>query len=139
MSPWITDIKIIDNETGSFAPLDRWGPRGIRLAEVLATLAARGSSVIIGTTSDPHNEEFIEHLIGHARGLGVENKIRISRDTLDLLHVKAITGDDYALVGSMNITWYGVNLREEYLELRNEEDFVADAKLDARERFGIPS
>jgi hypothetical protein len=139
VSPWITDIKIIDNETGAFAPLDRWGPRGIRLAEVLATLAARGSSVIIGTTSDPHNEEFIEHLTGHARALGVENKVRISRDTLDLLHVKAITGDDYALVGSMNITWYGVNLREEYLEFRTEEDFVADAKLDARERFGIPS
>jgi hypothetical protein len=139
VSPWITDIKVIDNETGAFAALDRWGPRGIRLAEVLATLAARGSAVIIGTTSDPHNDEFIAHLIGHARELGVESEVRISRDSLDLLHVKAITGDDYALVGSMNITWYGVNLREEYLELRTEEDFVAQAKLDARERFGIPS
>jgi hypothetical protein len=39
----------------------------------------------------------------------------------------------------MNITWYGVNLREEYLELRTEEDFVARARLDAMDRFGIPS
>jgi len=139
VSPWITDIKIIDNETGAFAPLGRWGPRGIRLAEVLATLAARGSSVIIGTTGDPHNDEFIDHLTGHARELGVHSEVRISRDSLDLLHIKTITGDDYALVGSMNITWYGVNLREEYLELRTEEDFVAEAKLYARERFGIPS
>lgn len=139
VSPWITDIKIIDNETGAFAALNRWGPRGIRLAEVLATLAARGSSVIIGTTSDGHNDEFIEHLTGHARELGVESKVLVSRDSLDLLHIKSITGDDYALVGSMNITWYGVNLREEYLELRTEEDFVADAKLYARERFGIPA
>lgn len=139
VSPWITDIKIIDNETGAFAPLRRWGPRGIRLTEILATLAARGSAVIIGTTSDPHNDEFLDHLTGHAAELGVRSKVRVSRDDLDLLHVKAITGDDYALVGSMNITFSGVRLREEYLELRTEEDFVAEAKLDARERFGIPS
>ena len=62
VSPWISDIQILDNEVGAFDPLSRWGPRSVRLAEVLATLASCGSSVVIGTTADPHNDEFIAHL-----------------------------------------------------------------------------
>jgi hypothetical protein len=139
VSPWISDIPILDNEIGAFDQLNWWGPRSVRLAEVLAILASYGSSVVIGTTGDSHNDEFIGNLNGRAAELGASNKIRIDRDPANLLHEKAITGDDYAVVGSMNITWYGVNLREEYLELRTEEDFVARAKLDARDRFGIPS
>jgi hypothetical protein len=139
ISPWISDIPILDNEVGAFDPLSRWGPRGVRLAEVLATLASRGSSIVIGTTADPRNDEFVGHLNGRAAELGARNKVRIARDPANLLHEKAITGDDYAVVGSMNITWYGVNLREEFLELRTEEDFVARARLDAMDRFGIPS
>ncbi len=139
VSPWISDIYILDNEVGAFNPLSRWGPRSVRLAEVLATLASFGSSVVIGTTADSHNDEFVAHLSGRAAELGAKKKVRIARDPANLLHEKAITGDDYALVGSMNITWYGVNLREEYLELRTEEDFVARARLDDMDRFGIPS
>jgi hypothetical protein len=139
VSPWISDIPILDNEVGAFDPLSRWGPRSVRLAEVLATLASCGSSVVIGTTADPRNNEFVGHLNGRAAELGARNKVRIARDPANMLHEKAITGDDYAVVGSMNITWYGVNLREEYLELRTEEDFVARARLDAMDRFGIPA
>ena len=120
-------------------PLSRWGPRIVRLAEVLATMASCGSSVVIGTTADPHNDEFVAHLNSRAVELGAGNKVRVARDPANLLHEKAITGDDYAVVGSMNITWYGVNVREEYLELRTDEDFVARARLDAMDRFGIPS
>jgi hypothetical protein len=139
VSPWISNIQILDNEAGSFDPLTRWGPRFVRLAEVLATLACCGSSVVIGTTADPHNDEFIAHLSGRAAELGAEGKVRIVRDPANLLHDKAITGDDYAVIGSMNITWYGVHVRDEFLELRTDEDFVAGARLDAIGRFGIPS
>lgn len=139
VSPWISDIPILDNEAGAFDPLSRWGTRGVRLAEVLASLASRGASVVIGTTADPRNDDFVGHLNARAAELGARNKVRIARDPDNMLHEKAITGDDYAVVGSMNITWYGVNLREEYLELRTDEDFVARARLDAMDRFGTPS
>jgi hypothetical protein len=139
VSPWISDIQILDNEVGAFDPLSRWGPRSVRLAEVLASLASCGSSVVVGTTADRHNDEFIAHLSGRATELGARDKVRFDRDPANLLHEKAITGDDYTVVGSMNITWYGVHLREEYLELRTEEDFVARSRLDAMDRFGVPS
>jgi hypothetical protein len=57
-------------------------------------------------------------------------------DQSGLLHTKAITGDGFAVVGSMNITWNGIMLREEYLELRTEGEFVAQARMDAYDRFG---
>jgi hypothetical protein len=139
VSPWISDIQILDNEASAFDPLNRWGPRIVRLAEVLATLAFYGSSVVIGTTADSHNDEFLAHLSRRAAEFGAGSKVRIVRDPANLLHDKAITGDDYAVVGSMNITWYGVNLRDEHLELRTDEDFVAGARLDAIDRFGFPS
>ena len=136
VSPWISDIQILDNQASGFDPLSRWGPRQVRLTEVLATLASAGSSIVIGTTSDRHNDEFLSHLRGRAAELGAGSKVRIVRDPTSLLHTKAITGDDYTVVGSMNITYYGVHLREEYLELQTEEDRVARARLDAVDRFG---
>jgi hypothetical protein len=139
VSPWISNIPILDNESGSFDPLSRWGPRIVRLTEVLATLASCGSAIVIGTTADPHNDEFVAHLSGRAAEFGAERKVRIVRDSANFLHDKAITGDDYAVVGSMNITWYGANVRDEFLQLRTDEDFVAEARLDAIDRFGIPS
>ena len=51
-------------------------------------------------------------------------------------HEKAITGDDFVVVGSMNITNNGVFVREEFLEFRVDEEFVARSRMDAYERFG---
>jgi hypothetical protein len=36
----------------------------------------------------------------------------------------------------MNITRNGIFVREEYLELRTDEEFVARARMDAFDRFG---
>lgn len=139
VSPWISNVPILDNEVNSYGPLSRWGPRRVRLAEVLATLASAGSAIVIGTTADRHNNDFAAQLISRAGELGARHKVRIVRDQANLLHEKAITTDDYAVVGSMNITWNGINVREEYLELRTDEEFVARARLDASGRFGRPS
>ena len=38
--------------------------------------------------------------------------------------------------GSMNITNNGVFVREEFIEFRRDEEFVARARMDAFERFG---
>ena len=53
-----------------------------------------------------------------------------------MLHTKSIVADDFALVGSMNLTYTGVHLREEYLELRTDQEFVSQARIDAFESFG---
>ena len=36
----------------------------------------------------------------------------------------------------MNITFNGIQVREEYIDLRTDEAFVAQARMDAFDRFG---
>ena len=136
VSPWISDVELIDNSAGAFGALSRFGKRPIRLTEVLVSLASRGCHVVVGTTSDPHNTRFVERLKHLSADLRVVDRITITIDESEQLHTKAITGDDYALSGSMNITYNGIEVREELVQLRLDETFVAQAKMDAYERFG---
>lgn len=136
VSPWISDVELIDNSAGTFSALSRFGKRRIRLTEVLASLASRGCHVVVGTTTDPHNTRFVERLARLGDDLRVSNWITTTIDPSELLHTKAITGDDFALSGSMNITYNGIEVREELIQLHLEQRFVAQAKMDAYERFG---
>ncbi len=42
----------------------------------------------------------------------------------------------FALAGSMNITFNGIQLREELVDLRTDQAYVAQARMDAFDRFG---
>jgi hypothetical protein len=136
VSPWISDVELLDNTAGNFDALARFGKRRIRLTEVLVALAARGAHLVVGTTTDEHNKRFLERLQTLAEDLRVEDKLIISIDTSDNLHTKALTGDDFALAGSMNITFNGILVREEFIDLRTDQAFVAQARMDAFDRFG---
>lgn len=136
VSPWISDVELIDNSAGTFSALSRFGKRRVRLTEVLVSLAERGCHVVIGTTSDAHNTRFIERLELLSSDLRVDDRITISIDESEQLHTKAITGDDYALSGSMNLTYNGIEVREELVDLRTDVEFVAQSRMDARDRFG---
>jgi len=136
VSPWISDVEIMDNTAGTYPALARYGRRPARLAEVLGTLAGPGTRIVIGTTSDQHNRAFLRRLDLLARDRGVAGFIDVHQDATGALHTKALTGDDYALVGSMNITYNGINLRDEYVQLETDEQYVARARMDAHGRFG---
>ena len=136
VSPWISDVELLDNTAGTFGSLQRFGRRKIRLAEILVALATQGSIVVIGTTADSHNDTFLRRLNGLAKDLRVEDRVQIVVDSSNRLHTKAFTGDDFALAGSMNITFNGIQVREEHVELRTDTQFVAQARMDAFERFG---
>jgi hypothetical protein len=136
VSPWISDVELVDNTAGSFDALARFGKRRIRLSEILVALASRGTHLVIGTTADGHNARFLDRLKTLAGDLRVEDKLTISIDASENLHTKALTGDDFALAGSMNITFNGIQVREEFIDLRTDREFVAQARMDAFDRFG---
>src|SRR4051812_22681560 len=112
VSPWISDVELIDNSTGGFDALTRFGRRPIRLVEILAALAGLGTHIVIGTTTDSHNTAFLQRLRALAADLRVDRKLTVSIDPSEKLHTKALTGDDFALSGSMNITFNGIQIRE---------------------------
>src|SRR4051812_32087332 len=66
ISPWITDLTLIDNSARTFSSVERWGARPVTLTEVLTTLALSGAFVVVGTTPDPHNHRFRERLESQA-------------------------------------------------------------------------
>lgn len=136
VSPWVSDVEVLDNRVGAYDSLTRFGARPIRLAEVLVTLAAADATVVVATTPDRHNDFFLRRLTSLERDLQVANSVRIVVDRTGRLHTKALTGDDYALAGSMNITHSGLRFREEQIELHTEPSYVAQARMDAFDRFG---
>jgi phosphatidylserine/phosphatidylglycerophosphate/cardiolipin synthase-like enzyme len=135
-SPWITDVEVLDNGVGTYDSLVRFGRRPIRLTEVLVTLAANDAHVVVATTPDSHNDMFVRRLSQVSTDLRASDRVRVVIDSTGQLHTKALTGDDYALTGSMNITHNGIHLREEQVELHTEPSYVARARMDAYDRFG---
>jgi phosphatidylserine/phosphatidylglycerophosphate/cardiolipin synthase-like enzyme len=136
VSPWVSDVEVLDNSAGMYSTLSRFGRRPIRLVEVLVTLATAGTSVVVVTTPATQNDMFLRRLEGLRKDLRVGDRIRVVVDHAGKLHTKALTGDDYAVAGSMNITYTGIHLREEQVELRTDESYVAQARMDAFDRFG---
>lgn len=136
VSPWMSDVELLDNTAGSFDALTRFGKRRIHLSEILTMLASRDAHIVIGTTTDEHNTRFLDRLTTLFRDIRVEDRLTISIDTTDKLHTKALTGDDFALAGSMNITFNGIQVREELIDLHTDQAFVAQARMDAFDRFG---
>lgn len=136
VSPWVSDVELLDNSAGTFGSLTRFGKRPVRLAEVLIALASSGTHIVVGTTADEHNKRFLERLRLLADDLRVSHLITTSIDASNKLHTKALTGDDFALAGSMNITFNGIQVREELVDLRTDDAYVAQARMDAFDRFG---
>src|SRR5258708_8375012 len=116
ISPWISDLILLDNSAGTYDALRRWGPRPIRLSEILATLLSSSATVVIGTTPDHKNRQFLDRLLSLAKDARHDDRLSVVEDERNGLHSKSIVADDFALVGSLNLTFTGVHLPEDYLE-----------------------
>lgn len=135
VSPWVSDIPIIDNRTGAFDALDSsWGSQALRLGEVLIRSLQIGTTVVIATRPLPHNRPFLSQLASAASDVGASSCILLNE--AEDLHEKGLLGDDFYLSGSMNLTYGGVELLEETVKFDTAEDVVADAHLVFYERWG---
>jgi hypothetical protein len=132
VSPWVSDIAVLENRAYSFFTLaPEWGTSPIRLSVVLARLMESGTTLHIATRPDSGNKAFLERMLqrgGHSGRL----KIHQSRD----LHEKGILGDGYYLSGSMNFTQNGITLNEEFLHFFTAPDVVAEKRVLLADRWG---
>ena len=132
VSGWVSDVQIIDNTAGTYSSLEpAWEERWIRLTEVLAALARRGTQVRIKTNDDPHNNAFAERLAAQTQRDGTGDHVHV-RQVTDA-HSKGIVGESFALRGSMNLTYRGLLQREETVELDVDTEAVATFRLEFRE------
>ncbi len=130
VSPWVSDVAVIDNSDGSFNGLDPdWPAQGIGLLQVLVALTTAGSTVWLETRPDEHNKRFVDRLTASTGGQGVE--VRFSQ----VLHEKGMSGDGFVISGSMNFTVNGLFLLDEVVRLDTDPDAVAQARMAFRSRW----
>jgi len=131
VSPWISDIPVIDNTANSFQSLEpSWYRSKIRLSQVLASLTKQGSMVYVATRPDPHNNSFLETL----RTKADSDYLRLQK--ADELHSKGILTDSFYLAGSMNFTFNGITVNQETVSYETEPAVIAEQKLNFRVRWG---
>jgi PLD-like domain len=135
VSPWISDISVIDNTTGAFDALGDpdWGQRHVRLAEVLGHVLANGARVCIATRPDSHNDRFLERL---DQKTSASAKTRLAVSRRDELHEKGLLGDHYHVGGSMNFTYGGITVLDEAVRITTDPNAIAQARLEYHSRWG---
>ena len=131
VSPWIRDIPVLDNTTGSFLSLCPDFPLSeIRLSLVLRQLLARGTQVVIATRPDPENTQVYDNL----RGIGADGSL-VFQERAEL-HAKGIVGDAFSLIGSMNLTYNGIDRLTEMLIFETDRPKVEQLRLAFRREYG---
>jgi hypothetical protein len=132
VSPWITDLAVIDNRDARFSALEpTWGARPIRLMEVLTRLADQGTVLRIAmrpASSARANADIARKLADLKARLADPEQVNvIEREDL---HTNGLLGDDYFLAGSMNFTRSGVEVWDERVVLHTDRVQVLQAMLE---------
>lgn len=130
VSPWISNIILIDNRTGNFDSLNpEWGRKEIRLIEVLIAFLERGCKVnIFSRSNEESNIPFINELKESAKQNFVDSNINIKLS--DQLHMKGILLSKSLLTGSMNITYNGLEINDESIILSIDPEDIAKTRAD---------
>lgn len=135
VSPWISDVELLDNRVAQFTGLvpdlsSRW----VRLGEILARSIAGGGSVVIATRPDDHNMKFVNSLEASVSGAGAAERLTV-RFATDL-HEKGILTDRLHLSGSMNLTFNGLRRLEEAVQVNADPELVARVRHTYVDRWG---
>ncbi|MFC8235885.1 phospholipase D-like domain-containing protein DpdK [Streptomyces sp. NPDC057284] len=134
LSPWISDIVVIDNASGQFkSVLPALPARPIRLTEVLLELARRGSDVRVIMRNDPRNA-ITKQRLGELAPVGPRPTLQI-RNTL---HDKGIVSDRFHVHGSMNFTFFGQTVNQEGVTIVSDPDQIARAWVEYQNRYQLP-
>jgi hypothetical protein len=137
VTPWISDVVVVDNRAARFTGLLPDMPRRpIRLAETLLAQLQRGGTVVVACRPDDHNRTFTEQLGERASEAGVGD--RLLCQFAEHLHEKGVLTRHLLLSGSMNLTYNGLRRLEESILLTDDDNSVARARHAYEDRWGQP-
>jgi phosphatidylserine/phosphatidylglycerophosphate/cardiolipin synthase-like enzyme len=137
VSPWISNVVLIDNRSGNYDSLNpEWGRREVRLVDVLLALMSRGTEVFIVTRDDETNRAFLGKLQDTALELSLEDKISLT--VRDQLHTKGVLLSNSLLMGSMNLTYNGMVINDEWVQFSLDEQDLAQTRLEFKQYLRSP-
>lgn len=131
VSPWLRDIPILDNSTGSFTSLCADFPMTeIHLSSVLRELMNRGTQIVIAVRPEAGNLQILDSL-----GVDRPTDELLFRERAEL-HAKGIVGDRFALFGSMNFTYNGLERLTEMVIFQTQRQEVENLRLLFEDEYG---
>ncbi|RPE31823.1 phospholipase D-like domain-containing protein DpdK [Kitasatospora cineracea] len=131
LSPWISDIPVIDNSAGQFkSVLPAMPARPIRLTEVLVELSRRGSDVQVVVRDDARNTAVVQRLT-NLTPVGPHPTVHIEKD----FHDKGMVSDRFHVHGSMNFTFFGKGVNQEGVTVVSDPDQIARAQITYQKRY----
>jgi len=137
VSPWVSDLELLDNRSGAYSALDPyWPKRHITLAELLAFALKtnEATKVHVVTRSDSHNAKFCERLRRLAELDGTGDRLSIESDK-DKLHSKGLIGTAFAMNGSMNFTRNGVAIFDEMVQFETAPERLAQLRINFQHNY----
>jgi hypothetical protein len=140
VSPWISDVPIIDNRGGQYAHLTTLGNKRILMSEILVFLSSKFGTKVTVVISD--HEWAIEFRTNLPRAFAEQKKSNLLNLVVKSqyeLHEKSITTKDWQVGGSMNFTKQGIEVRDEVVTIDNTSESLAEAIIDLRNRFPWPT
>ncbi|MBF0239220.1 MAG: phosphatidylserine/phosphatidylglycerophosphate/cardiolipin synthase family protein [SAR324 cluster bacterium] len=134
VSPWISNVVLVDNRTGNFDTLNpEWGRTEIRLSDILVTLMDRGTTVIIVTLNVESNQSFLVKLNELVQEYTLDSHLKLI--LREKLHTKGILLTRCLLLGSMNLTHNGININDEFIEYIIDQEAIASTKLEFQQIY----
>lgn len=134
ITPWISDVEIIDNQAKTFSGIENDLPFGkIRLSTVLMRIMQRGGDITIATRPGHHNETFTKLLTNKALIEHVNKKLNVA--FASELHEKGILTSSIYMSGSMNLTHNGLNKLEEKVTLTRDKNEITRTRTEFVDRW----
>ena len=134
VSPWISDISVVDQRFGVVPNLEGYGRRRLNLFEVLGALATGGTTVVVALRDDRINQRTLRRLKALAGDHRLEGRLLVHL-TDNKHHDKTMVGDNFVITGSMNFTVSGTAFNDERVGYSTDPGTVAEAQLDLHDRF----
>lgn len=132
VSPWVSDIAVVDNSARSFSTLcPEWQAAPIRLSAVLTALMERGTQIVLIVNQTSHNDDILARM--EQLSSSMPGKLICHREAD--LHEKGLLGDHFTLNGSMNLTYNGVHVNDEYLIYDCVPAAVEQRRLELENRW----
>lgn len=129
VSPWISDFILLDNRNGRFDAINsQWQRREIRLVDYALQVMTNGTRIIVVTRPDSHNQTFLNRLTERANEAGLDDHIEVLK--LERLHTKGILTKNSLLLGSMNLTYNGLEINDESVYFEIAIEAIAKARVE---------
>tara|TARA_Y100001970_G_C14250273_1_gene871343 strand:- start:569 stop:1105 length:537 start_codon:yes stop_codon:yes gene_type:complete len=134
VSPWISDIPIIDNSSAGYDIINPdWRGRLIKLSEVLVQMSLSNMKLNIVTNFDDHNIAFHNRIEEKIYELSLGKNITLIKK--DGTHMKGLLTDKGFLAGSMNFTQRGIFMNDEWIHYDISKKELPQVRLHFEEIF----